>query len=101
MESTCLGSGSGLWGGTEEFGCLVRGFRLQLQKQRSADKQAGHFYSTATTRQCLLINTMALGGPRRLFRRREHDQGRADDHKNCHAYQFSTRNHIAHCLSAH
>src|SRR5260370_33897463 len=37
-----------------------------------------------------LINTMALGGPRRLLRRRERDQGRADDHKNCHTYQFST-----------
>jgi hypothetical protein len=38
-----------------------------------------------------LINTMALRGPRRLLRRRERDQGRADDHKNCHTYQFSRK----------
>ena len=43
----------------------------------------------------LLITPTALGGIRELLRRREHDEGYADDHEKGHTDQFSTFNHVA------
>jgi hypothetical protein len=85
--------GQDLWNGSAQsiFSAAVRAlgisaFSVRLRHSTAALK----ILTSGDSPSMWLINTTVLGGPRRLLRWRERDQGCAEEHENCHTYQFST-----------